>query len=40
VKFWISNIKFFEKKTNHSFAEFFDEISNPYNTTQKFSEFF
>jgi len=37
LKYWISNISiFFEKKT-HSFAEFFDKISDPYNkATQKF----
>jgi len=40
LKFWISNISFFLKK-NHSFAEVFDEISDPHNkTTQKFYNFF
>jgi len=37
VKFWISNISIFLKNKNHSFAEFFDKISDPYKkTTQKF----
>jgi len=37
VKFWISNISNVLKKKIHSFAEFFDKISDPYNkTTQKF----
>jgi len=32
---------FFTKKKNHSFAEFFDKILDPYNkTTQKFYNFF
>jgi len=36
MKFWISNISIFLKK-NHSFAEFFDKISDPYSKTkQKF----
>jgi len=37
LKFWFSNISTFFEKKNHSFAEFFDKISDPYNkTTQKF----
>jgi len=42
--YWNSRFQisqFFLKKKNHSFAEFFDKISNPYNkATQKFKEFF
>jgi len=35
VKFWTSNISNFSKK-KHSFAEFFDKISDPHNKrTQK-----
>jgi len=33
LKFWISNISIFFRKKNHSFAEFFDKILDPYNTT-------
>jgi len=41
LKFWISNISIFFEKKNHSFLEFFDKISDPYDkTTQKFQEFF
>jgi len=37
LKFWISNISIFFEKKNHSFAEFLDKISDPYNKpTQKF----
>jgi len=40
LKFWISNITIFFKEKNHSFAEFFDKIFDPYNkTTQKFYNF-
>jgi len=33
LKFWISNISIFFEKENHSFAEFFDKISDAYNKT-------
>jgi len=40
LKFWISNISIFLKEKSHSFVEFFDKISDPYNkTTQKFYNF-
>jgi len=35
-EFWISNISTFFEKKNHSFAEFFYKILDPYSkTTQK-----
>jgi len=41
LKFWILDISIFFEKKNHSFPEFFDKISDPYNkTTQKFYNFF
>jgi len=35
LKFWFSNISICFEKKNHSFAEFFDKISDPYNKTTK-----
>jgi len=40
LKFWILNISIFFEKKNHSFAEFFDKITDPYNKTKQILFFF
>ena len=41
LEFSISNISiFFSKKKNHSFAEFFDKISDPNSRTTQILNFF